>query len=136
LKESKNAPVPTWNRNLLTAGALLGIFGIAFGAMGAHPLREILSPEELESYRTAIRYQLFGAITLLILGFVNPPKKSFSRGAYTILLGTSLFSGSIYLLLLGKHLAFSYSWIGPITPLGGTLLIAGWIFLLWGIRSN
>lgn len=135
-KESKNEQSTAWNRNLLTAAFLLGAIGIALGALGAHALKKILLESELASFETAVRYQLFGATTLMVLGFFNPVKKAFVRGSRLILWGTTLFSGSIYLLLMGKQMGFAYSWIGPITPLGGTLLIIGWLFLLWGVRSK
>ncbi len=135
-KEPKNDLVAPWNRSLLTAAFLLGAIGIALGALGAHALKKILIESELASFETAVRYQLFGATTLMVLGFFNPVKKAFVRGSRLILWGTALFSGSIYLLLMGKHMGFAYSWIGPITPLGGALLIIGWLFLLWGVRSK
>ncbi len=112
---------------------LLIVTGILTGAFGAHALKETLSSEKLESYKTGVFYQLFNALALLVLS-VNSHK--FKAGIKTamilILTGIILFSGSIYILATVKHATF----MGPVTPLGGTLMIAGWVTLLFQWKTD
>ena len=131
MKEHKE----NWNRKLLLWAFLLGGMSIALGALGAHALREVLDQRALEGFHSAVRYQMYSAIVLLVLGFVNPKSKFMKRGSLFILIGTLLFSCSIYLLLLFKNLDLPYAYLGPITPLGGIFMILGWIFLAVGTRK-
>ncbi len=124
-----------WNNQWLLWATLLGGSSIALGALGAHALRDILDERALDGFHSAVRYQMYSAITLLVLGFVNPGSKFMKWGSVSILLGTILFSGSIYLLLLFKNLGMTYQFFGPLTPLGGIFMILGWIFLALGTRK-
>mgnify|MGYP001491658589 CR=1 FL=1 len=113
------------------------VTAVALGALGAHMLKDLLSESELHSFETGVRYQLFHAITLLILAlntekFNHHLKKSF------ILMnaGICLFSFSIYILSIQNAIGISLSFLGPITPIGGLLLIASWILLFFSIKKN
>ncbi|MCB9730593.1 MAG: DUF423 domain-containing protein [Deltaproteobacteria bacterium] len=107
-------------------GAILGALGVAAGAFGAHALRARLEARQLEIWETAARYQLFHAVALVFVGLW------LARGATTsgrvaggaMLAGTVIFSGSLYLLVLTGR-----TWLGAITPVGGVLLIVGWVAL-------
>ena len=117
----------------LISGAFLGLSGVIAGAMGAHALEKILSPELLDSFETAVRFQMYHAILLLIIGFgsFEIGNSLLKRAIWAILVGTLLFSGSIYVLVLTPIK------VGIITPIGGTILIIGWgMLLLWGIKRG
>lgn len=108
--------------------AAFGATGIAIGALGAHALKSVLSPEHLNSVETAVRYQLFHALVLLVLG-LSQKAVQFKRSLQLFQYGTLMFSGSIYLLILFKYFDLPSLVLVPITPLGGLLLIMAWLSL-------
>ncbi len=111
----------------LFLGALLGGLAVALGAFGAHALKARLSPERLVTFETGVRYHFYHALALLAVGLVQfnfPPAGNAALAGWLFVAGISLFSGSLYWLALGGP-----RWLGPITPLGGLALIAGWIGL-------
>jgi uncharacterized membrane protein YgdD (TMEM256/DUF423 family) len=111
--------------------ALLGAAAVIAGAFGAHGLAERVEPRQLEAWRTASQYALVHAIALLALGlFAGATGRSVRWPAALWLAGALLFSGSIFALVLGGP-----RWLGPVTPLGGLCLIAGWLALLSLARS-
>lgn len=111
--------------------ALLGGTGVVLGAFGAHALRARLDPAQLASWSTAVQYQLLHAAVLLAIALsADAGSRSFGPTPWLFGLGILLFSGSIYALVLTP-----WRWFGPVTPLGGLLLIAGWISLLWTVRA-
>jgi uncharacterized membrane protein YgdD (TMEM256/DUF423 family) len=106
--------------------AVLGASAVIAGAFGAHGLESRLSPDQLHAWNTASHYQLMHSITLLALAlFQSATGRSIALPAVLFSLGMLLFSGSIYGLLLT-----SQRWLGPVTPVGGLLLIVGWASLL------
>jgi uncharacterized membrane protein YgdD (TMEM256/DUF423 family) len=115
-------------KNLTIAG-VLGVIAVILGAFGAHALKTRLTPEALESFETAVRYQFFHVLLLLFVnmftGFTNKEK---NRISYFLIVGILLFSGSIYLIYLANVPAKA---IWFITPLGGILLIVGWSLLTY-----
>ncbi|MDX5324944.1 MAG: DUF423 domain-containing protein [Bacteroidota bacterium] len=121
----------------LLFAAFLGGTAIVLGALGAHALKPILDPGQIESYLTAVRYQLFSAFFLLFLGITRSfwPELRLGAVAMLALLGGMLFSFSIYILLILKVNDISgTSIVGPITPIGGLLMISAWVLLfieLW-----
>lgn len=111
-------------------GALFGFLGVLLGAFGAHYFKGKLTPDQARSFETGVRYQLFHAIVLLVLSF----NLSFATGleaaiARLFLLGTFLFSFSIYGLVLSDAYGRKWRFLGPVTPLGGLLLLIGWALL-------
>ncbi len=106
-------------------GAFLGLTGVALGALGAHALKDQLTPEQLNSWGTATRFQMYHALALLVLGWLSHQYRSRLLGWVGIgwTLGTLCFSGSIYLLLLTELP------IALVTPLGGLMLLAAWAIL-------
>ena len=106
-------------------GALFGLIAVIAGAMGAHALEKVLEPSQLDSFETAVRFQMFHALLLLVMGNMDQQREDLHKWAvWAIILGTILFSGSIYLLVLTPIK------VGLITPLGGLILIIGWGILL------
>ncbi len=119
------------NQTALISGAALGILAIIFGAFGAHALKKVLSEERLSSFEVGVRYQMYAAITLLVVGFnLNFNSNIQNWAFYGIFWGCILFSGSIYFLSLKELLKINLRFLGPITPLGGLLMVIGWLMLL------
>jgi len=121
---------------ILTFGGILGIIGVVFGAFGAHLLKRKLSVDQLKSYETGVKYQMYHALLLIILGFNIPFVDTMSiLMAWCIVIGIFLFSFSIYGLVLTEAYGNKMKWLGPVTPLGGLLLVIGWIlFSVQAIR--
>ena len=120
-----------WNR--IRWGVIFCLLGVVLGAFGAHTLETLLSPDRLESFTTGVRYQFLHGLALLFLGLLSQQVQSnlLTWTARLLIGGTILFSGSIYLLSCRDILGLTnIGWLGPITPLGGTLLIVGWALLL------
>lgn len=115
---------------IITAG-VLGALAIVLGAFGAHALKKILTAEKLSSFEIGVRYQMYTALTLLLIGFNFSFETTTERTAfYLLLIGSVLFSGSIYLLSLSEYLNRNMRFLGPVTPLGGLLLIGGWVAIV------
>lgn len=111
-------------KNILLIGAILAGLSVAIGAFGAHGLRDLLTANgRSETFETAVKYQFYHALGLLILGILamQKPQIWFDYSAWALLIGTLIFSGSLYILCLT-----GIKWLGAITPIGGILMIAGW----------
>lgn len=119
-------------RGWLAAAALFGLTAVAAGAFGAHGLRARVPLEQVASWQTAAHYQLLHAVALLALALLGSSGgRALGPAPWLFAAGTLLFSGSIYLLVLGGP-----RWLGPLTPLGGLCLMAGWTSLLWLARAR
>lgn len=115
-------------RWITLAAALLGLLGVALGAFGAHGLKASLEAHgSLETWRTAVLYHLLHAIALLgLAGWRDSHGGPSAKAAGCWLAGIVLFSGSLYWLALGGP-----KFLGPVTPLGGVLLLCGWAVIAW-----
>lgn len=115
--------------------SLAGGLAVVLGAFGAHALKDRLEPAMLAAFNTAVHYQMLHATVVLVIMLLARTSDSpgFLLGAAgSMLAGILLFSGSLYVLVL-----WGWRWLGPITPLGGALLIIGWGLLLVAmVRSN
>jgi len=122
------------NKKVLTAGAVLGILGIILGAFAAHGLEKLVDADSIKSFETGVRYQLYHAFLLLILGGTSFLNLKLKKGVlYLVLFGLLCFSGSIYGLATNALTSFDFKTIALITPIGGLLLIAAWVVMLIGI---
>lgn len=110
-------------RAWILAACVWAAIGVACGAFGAHALKETLG-EQLPVWETAVRYQLVHALAVLAFGLFRERSSGRDFPAALLLFGSVFFSGSLYALSLG----FLKGLMGPITPLGGLMMIAGWIF--------
>lgn len=120
-------------KNLTTAG-VLGVISVILGAFGAHALKTRLTPEALDSFETAVRYQFFHVFLLLFVNmFTEFTNKEKNKISYFLIAGILLFSGSIYLIHLANVPAKA---IWFITPLGGILLIVGWSLLTYSFLKK
>ena len=118
-------------------GAVYGLLAVVFGAFGAHVLKKKLTPEQLNSFETGVKYQMYHAIVLLVLGFnlgFDGPVDSWI--VHCFIYGTLLFSFSIYGLCLSAANGKKLRILGPVTPLGGGLLVVGWALLLYSFISS
>ncbi|MCP4051961.1 MAG: DUF423 domain-containing protein [Mesoflavibacter sp.] len=115
-------------QTFIITGAFFGMLAIIFGAFGAHALKKILSENQLKSFETGIKYQMYHAIVLLFLGFNFQFSTSAMYWCFT--LGILLFSFSIYGLVLSDAKGKKLKFLGPITPIGGLLFVIGWLLLI------
>lgn len=114
----------------IIAGAINAAIAVAFGAFGAHALKEKLSAHYLAVWETAVQYQMFHALGLIAIGILMSssligPITQLNWAGYLLLAGTIIFSGSLYILSLT-----GIGILGAITPIGGVAFIGGWIMLI------
>ena len=114
---------------MMSVGACMALLGVAAGAFGAHGLRSILSEHMLEVFHTGVRYQMYHAFGILVSGgaLAVYQLSLFRWATWAFLIGTVLFSGSLYVMSLT-----GVRWLGAVTPLGGLFFITGWLFLAIG----
>ncbi|MGZ9674794.1 DUF423 domain-containing protein [Flavobacterium sp. GNP001] len=118
----------------IKAAAVLGMIAIILGAFGAHALKKVLSVDQLATFETGVRYQMYHALFLLLVGQLDMLSQKASKVIYYLVLsGVVLFSGSIYLLATNSLTSFDFRIIGFVTPIGGLLLIIAWFVLLASI---
>ena len=129
-----------YSRRCLAIGALVGAIGVALGAFGAHGLQGFLERQgysgddlarRLEIFETAIRYQMFHALALVLVGLALECKPSpwWRFAGWAFLIGVILFSGLLKVLAIAGP---SWSWLGAVVPLGGISMIVGWVALAIG----
>jgi uncharacterized membrane protein YgdD (TMEM256/DUF423 family) len=120
-------------RRFFAVGSVLVGLGVVFGAFGSHALKASLSPQQLATFETGVRYQMYHGLGLLALAWAisNWPERRLVPAAWLLLAGTVVFSGSLYLLVLTGA-----RWFGAITPLGGVALIVGWGLVAWRLLAN
>ncbi len=122
------------DKKILLTAVIFGFFAIVFGAFGAHGLKKILQTEQLLSFETGVKYLMYHALFLLFLGttqYLLPDQKS--AIFYLALFGTILFSGSIFLLTTSSVTGVNFKFLGPVTPIGGLLLLGAWFWLFVNI---
>ena len=120
-------------REWIIVGAIFAALSVLIGAFGAHGLKEKISIEDLAIFEVGVRYQMYHALALILLGLMG-----FSIAGENLILpgiffcsGIIIFSGSLYLLVLTN-----VRWLGAITPIGGVLLILGWLSLVFKIYKD
>ena len=119
------------DRKVIVIAVFFGALAVLAGAFGAHALKDKLSMTDLLNFETAVRYQMMHALALLGLGAAwHKLNISWARWAFhAFWIGVLCFSGSLYLLSTRELTGWTLSWIWPVTPLGGLLMVAGWILL-------
>ena len=117
-------------RLFLGIGALSAGISVAAGAFGAHALVGLVTTERIAVWETAARYQMYHALALMIVAYLASQKAAgpVRIGGWLFVVGTLIFSGSLYTLVLTD-----IRWLGAITPIGGTAFIGGWLALAWGV---
>ncbi len=117
-------------RKIIATAAFFGVTAVILGAFGAHTLKQYLDPQQLSAFETCVRYQMYHAFLLLFVGFgAGIPDKTRKRVYWFIVFGILCFSGSIYLLSTGIASGAGAKIAGPVTPVGGLLLIVAWFLL-------
>jgi uncharacterized membrane protein YgdD (TMEM256/DUF423 family) len=119
------------NTIALLFGAFLGALAIILGAFGAHLLKKKLNSDLLQSFETGVKYQMYHAILLLVLGFNLENSKIDTTIVTVFIIGVFLFSFSIYGLVISSARNKKLKFLGPITPLGGLFLVLGWLLLIY-----
>lgn len=121
-------------RKLISVAALMGMTAIILGAFGAHALKKYLSIEQLVTFETGVKYQMYHALFLLFIGLNSFLNEKAKKTIFNLVVfGVIFFSGSIYLLATKAITGIDFKFIGVVTPIGGTLLIAAWSILFWNI---
>ena len=115
----------------LTMGALIGGLAVGLGAFGAHAMKASYDEVALRTFETGVRYQMYHALALLGCGALQAAGYPTRTAALLFVIGTALFSGSLYGLAL-----FELRWLGPVTPIGGVAFLAGWVALLFASRKR
>ena len=120
-------------KNWIILGATLAGFTVILGAFGTHGLKSKLSPEDLSIFETGVKYQMYHAIGLILIGILgfHYNQDIILLPAVLMSVGILIFSGSLYLLVLT-----GLRWIGAITPIGGAALIMGWVTLAYKISRS
>ena len=125
------------DKKIISTGAVLGMLAIILGAFGAHALKKVLSIEELTTFETGVKYQMYHALFLLFIGLAAElSQKAKKTIYYLVVIGVLFFSGSIYLLATNSLTSFDFKVIGFVTPIGGLLLISAWGVLLVNILKK
>ncbi|RST31365.1 DUF423 domain-containing protein [Sphingomonas ginkgonis] len=119
------SPADPVRSRLVAAGALLGGLAVVLGAFGAHALKSRLGAEQTGWWATAVQYQMAHALALLLVAPLPIRRPALVGAAFGV--GALIFSGTLYLMALGAP-----RWLGAVTPLGGLLMIAGWVLLAVG----
>lgn len=125
------------NKTILAVGLVLGLLAVVLGAFGAHGLKKVLDPEDITTFETGVKYQMYHALFLILLSTITLASEGTKKVVfYLTVIGVALFSFSIYFLATNNLTSFDFRKIGFITPIGGTLLIAAWGYLLFGILTK
>ncbi|WP_161530761.1 DUF423 domain-containing protein [Riemerella anatipestifer] len=115
----------------LIIGGIYGLMSVILGAFGAHAFKKILSVEKLTSFETGVKYQMYSALFLLVIGFFLKFDNGLEKWtSLLMIIGTFLFSVSIYFLAFQEAWGISLRFLGPITPLGGLCMIISWTMLI------
>lgn len=119
--------------------AILGASAVGLGAFGAHGLKAVLSPDRLAIYETGIRYQFYHLVLLAVCawGYEQRQRAGFAQAFWLAVVGVLFFSGSLYLLACRDLMGITQVGIlGPITPIGGLLLIVAWLMAGWAFAKK
>ena len=118
------------DRFFFIAGSISAFLGVALGAFAAHGLKTKLSPDMFNIFEVGVRYHMYHALALLAVAWASSrwPGTSVTAAGWLFLVGTVIFSGSLYFLSLT-----GLRWLGAITPIGGAAFLLGWLLLAWGV---
>jgi len=121
-------------KTFLIIASFMMVLSISIGAFGAHGLKPYLDEYSTDIYTKAVSYQFYNTLGLFAIAFITyliPHSTKIKKAYYFVLLGTLIFSFSLYILALTKIM-----WLGAITPIGGTLMIIGWILAIIAIYKD
>jgi len=122
------------DKKIISTAAIFGMIAIILGAFGAHALKNLLSVEQLTTFETGVRYQMYHALFLLFIGTTTIINQKLKKTIYNLtLIGVLFFSGSIYLLATNSLTTIDFKIFGFVTPIGGIFLISAWFLLLFDL---
>lgn len=125
------------NRTIFLTGTVFGLLAVVLGAFGAHGLQRLVDVDAVQTFGTGVKYQMYHAFFLLILAHVDKiPGQGKKWIFYCVFSGVILFSCSIYLLAINGITSIDFRSIAFLTPIGGTLLVLGWILLAYHSIKN
>jgi uncharacterized membrane protein YgdD (TMEM256/DUF423 family) len=134
IKDVEFYQIKKMTKKIILTALFFGFLSIVLGAFGAHALKKILSIDQLASFETGVKYMMYHALFLLFVGSTKMiGEKQQKIIFYLALLGITLFSGSIFLLTTSEITSLPIKFLGPITPVGGLLLISAWAILFYAI---
>jgi uncharacterized membrane protein YgdD (TMEM256/DUF423 family) len=115
-------------RTFFGLGSVFALVGVGLGAFGAHGLRASVSPADLATFETGVRYQMYHALALFAVAWAYSrwPSTGLATAGWMFVLGMLVFSGSLYVLVLTNQ-----RWLGAVTPIGGLCFLVGWALLSW-----
>ncbi len=118
-------------KKFLRMGSIMALIAVVLGAFGAHILESYLTPEEIETFNTGVRYHFYHSFALLLCGVLlhYGKKSNINYAGWFFFGGILLFSGSLYFLSMQETLDLNLFWLGPVTPLGGLSFMIGWVLL-------
>lgn len=121
------------SRGFIFIGVIGGFLSVAFGAFGAHAIKQWLSADLMAIYQTAVSYQMYHSLALILVALIyqHHQHKLIKYAGWLMFAGIIIFSGSLYVLTLTDT-----RWLGAITPVGGTLLLLAWLMLAFGIHKK
>jgi len=122
---------------LIRIAIVFGLISIILGAFGAHALKAVLSEQQLTSFETGVRYQMYQALFLLFVAttkYLTDKAKKITTIILTF--GVVFFSGSIYLLATQDLFGINFKFLGPITPIGGLLIMLSWFFVAFNVGKQ
>lgn len=124
-------------KKIVSVAALMGMTAIVLGAFGAHALKKELSVEQLSSFETGVKYQMYHALFLLFLSQVSFLCEKVKKVVFQLVFfGVFFFSGSIYLLTTKAISGIDFKFLGIVTPIGGALLIGAWGIIFYNILKT
>lgn len=124
-------------RKLILAATILGSTSIVLGAFGAHALKKVMTTDMLQTFEVGVRYQMYHALFLFLVAVLVQINDHFKKIILTTTtLGVLFFSGSIYLLSTNELTSVDFSFLGPITPIGGLLLMVSWVLVFYGFNKK
>ncbi|MEX0635712.1 MAG: DUF423 domain-containing protein [Ferruginibacter sp.] len=127
------------HKGFLKIAAIFGVLSVGMGAFAAHAIKEIVSQRVLVTFETAVRYQFYHVLALVLIAIIYKefPNKRIVAAGWLFIVGILIFCGSLYILsFVQAAVQPGYKWLGPITPVGGLAFIAGWVMLFAGVISK
>lgn len=120
-------------KTFLIVATFFGGLAVALGAFGAHGLQDLVTEARLQTFETAVRYQMYHALALFaVVGLMRwTPSPLLGWAGWLLIAGVLIFSGSLYLLVFTNA-----SWLGAVAPIGGTAMIAGWLMMLIAVLRS
>lgn len=127
------------NKNWLVAATLLAGLAVILGAFGAHGLKTLVAPQQVEAFRTGVQYQFYHAVAIILAALISQftDSPNIKRSFMFFAIGILCFSGSLYSFTVAEIMGMNKPlWLGPVTPFGGVFFVLGWFNLSIGIYKS